>query len=93
MRGIASIPKRLANAFVVFFGQYGDISREARETGQSRQSMCRDLLPEHASRKREQTRTLPISIPIRSESATGFLRRDPSHRFRPGVRIAISSPS
>lgn len=42
MRGIASIPKRLANAFVVFFGQHGDISREARKTGQSRQSIYRD---------------------------------------------------
>jgi len=42
MRGIASIPKRLANAFVVFFGQHGDISREARKSGQTRQSMYRD---------------------------------------------------
>jgi hypothetical protein len=42
MRGIASIPRRLANAFVAFFGQHGDISREARKTGQSRQSMYRD---------------------------------------------------
>jgi len=42
MRGIASVPKRLANAFVVFFGQHGDISREARKTGHSRQSMYRD---------------------------------------------------
>jgi hypothetical protein len=42
MRGIASIPKRLANAFVVFFGQHGDISRESRKTGQTRQAMYRD---------------------------------------------------
>ena len=42
MRGIASIPKRLANAFVVLFGQHGDVSREARKSGQTRQSMYRD---------------------------------------------------
>lgn len=42
MRGIATIPKRLANACVVLFGQHGDISREARESGQTRQSMYRD---------------------------------------------------
>lgn len=42
MRRIAAVPRRLANAFVVLFGQHGDISREARETGQTRQSMYRD---------------------------------------------------
>ena len=42
MRGVAAIPKRLANACVVLFGQHGDISRESRESGQTRQSMYRD---------------------------------------------------
>jgi len=42
MRRIAAIPSRLANAFVVLFGQHGEISREARQTGQTRQSLYRD---------------------------------------------------
>ena len=42
MRRIAAIPRRLANAFVVLFGQHGKISGEARQTGQTRQSMYRD---------------------------------------------------
>jgi hypothetical protein len=42
MRRIAAVPRRLANAFVVLFGQHGDISRQAGETGQTRQSMYRD---------------------------------------------------
>lgn len=42
MRRIVSIPKCLANAFVVLFGQHGEVSREAGETGQTRQSMYRD---------------------------------------------------
>ena len=42
MRRIAAVPRRLANAFIVLFGQHGDISREARETGQTRQLMYRD---------------------------------------------------
>ena len=42
MRRIAAVPRRLANAFIVLFGQHGDISREARKTGQTRQSMYRD---------------------------------------------------
>lgn len=42
MRRIAAIPRQLANAFVVLLGQHGEISREARQTGQMRQSMYRD---------------------------------------------------
>jgi len=42
MRRIAAVPRRLANAFTVLFGQRGAISREARQTGQTRQSMYRD---------------------------------------------------
>jgi hypothetical protein len=42
MRRIAAIPRRLANAFVVLCGQHGEVSREARQTGQARQSMYRD---------------------------------------------------
>ena len=42
MRRIAAIPRRLANAFAVLFGQHGEISGEARQTGQTRQSMYRD---------------------------------------------------
>jgi hypothetical protein len=42
MRRIAAVPRRLANAFVVLFGQHGDVSREAEETGQTRQTMYRD---------------------------------------------------
>ena len=42
MRRIAAIPRRLANAFVVLFGQHGEISGEAGQTSQTRQSMYRD---------------------------------------------------
>jgi len=42
MRGVASVPKRLANALVVLFDQHGDISREFRKSGQTWQSMYRD---------------------------------------------------
>ncbi len=37
-----TIPQRIASAFAVFFGQYGDVSRMAQDREQSRQSLYRE---------------------------------------------------
>jgi hypothetical protein len=37
-----TIPQRIASAFAVFFGQYGDVSQMAQDRDQSRQSLYRE---------------------------------------------------
>jgi cell division protein FtsB len=37
-----TIPRRIASAFAVLFGQYGDVTKMAREREQSRQSLYRE---------------------------------------------------
>ena len=37
-----TIPQRIASAFAVFFGQYGDVSQMAQDREQSRQSLYRE---------------------------------------------------
>jgi hypothetical protein len=37
-----TIPQRIAGAFAVFFGQYGDVSQMAQDRDQSRQSLYRE---------------------------------------------------
>src|SRR5512135_1271981 len=37
-----TIPQRIASAFVVLFGQYGDVTKMARDREQSRQSLYRE---------------------------------------------------
>jgi hypothetical protein len=37
-----TIPQRIASAFTILFGQYGDITRMAREREQSRQTLYRE---------------------------------------------------
>jgi hypothetical protein len=37
-----TIPQRIASAFAVFFGQYGDVSQMAHDREQSRQSLYRE---------------------------------------------------
>jgi hypothetical protein len=49
--GMVARPQRIASAYVVFFGQYGDVSRYAEQRGVSRHGFiakptdcCRSLL-------------------------------------------------
>jgi hypothetical protein len=37
-----TIPQRIASAFAIFFGQYGDVSQMAQDREQSRQSLYRE---------------------------------------------------
>ena len=37
-----TIPPRIARAFAIFFGQYGDVSQMAQDREQSRQSLYRE---------------------------------------------------
>jgi hypothetical protein len=37
-----TIPQRIASAFAIFFGHYGDVSQMAQDRGQSRQSLYRE---------------------------------------------------
>jgi hypothetical protein len=37
-----TIPQRIASAFAVLCGQYGDVTKMARDREQSRQSLCRE---------------------------------------------------
>jgi hypothetical protein len=39
---MSTIPQRIASAFAVFFGQYGDVSRMAQDREQSRQFLYRE---------------------------------------------------
>jgi hypothetical protein len=39
---VPTIPQRIASAFAVLFGQYGDVSRMAQDREQSRQSLYRE---------------------------------------------------
>src|SRR3954451_2647894 len=39
---MSTIPQRIASAFAVFFGQYGDITEMAKGREQSRQSLYRE---------------------------------------------------
>ncbi len=41
-----TIPQRIASAFAVFFGHYGDVSRMAQDREQSRQSLYREANPQ-----------------------------------------------
>jgi hypothetical protein len=39
---MSTIPQRIASAFAILFGQYGDVSRMAQEREASRQSLYRE---------------------------------------------------
>ena len=39
---MSTIPQRIASAFAIFFGQYGDVSQMAQDREQSRQSLYRE---------------------------------------------------
>src|SRR6266436_2023520 len=54
--GMVAPPQRIASAYVVFFGQYGDVSRYAQQRGVSRQWVYREadgLLQRLAQRQQE----------------------------------------
>jgi hypothetical protein len=56
MEVVAHARRRLANAFTVLFGAHGEVTRQARLRGQSRQALHRDADAVVASVEGEQTR-------------------------------------
>jgi len=86
MSAMVTVYQRLASAWAVFFGKYGDVTRQAEAREQSRQSLYREAsqVVEAVAGEKAQARIAELE---RSEAALTTQIRDLQERLRRALEI------